>query len=87
MVGTIELAETASDARREETADRACERRYGPGVARAEAPEVESVPLCCGKTPPGWAGQPLVLAGQLCSNLPTYWRRGEIDGKRSSAHL
>lgn len=85
--GTIELAETATDPRRDEMADRACERRYGPGIAQAEAPAVESLPLCCGKKPPGRAGQPLVLACQLCSNSPTYWRRDEIDGTRSSTHL
>jgi hypothetical protein len=77
--GTLELAETASDPRRDETAERACERRYGAGIAQAEAPEVTSVPLCCGKKPPGRAGQPLVLACQLCSNSPTYYRRDEID--------
>ena len=31
--------------------------------------------VCCGEHPPGKAGQPLVLACQLCPRSATYWRR------------
>ncbi len=84
--GTVELAETASDPRRDETAKRACERRYGPDATQAGTSEARTLPFCCGNKPPGRAGQPLVLACQLCSNSPTYWRREELDGTQSSAH-
>lgn len=29
---------------------------------------------CCGQRAPGKAGEPLILACQLCTHSPTYWR-------------
>ncbi|MGQ5263312.1 competence protein CoiA family protein [Micromonospora sp. ZYX-F-536] len=77
--GTVELAENGSAPRRDRTTERACERRYGTGIAQGAAPEVENLPLCCGEKPPGRAGQPLILACQLCRNSPTYYRRDELN--------
>lgn len=34
-----------------------------------------SYEACCGEHPPGVAGEPLVVACQLCPNSPTYWRK------------
>ncbi|MGC4807488.1 hypothetical protein [Micromonospora sp. DT233] len=76
--GTVELAESGSAPRRDGTSKRACERRYGRAMAQGDSPEVENLSLCCGEKPPGRAGQPLVLACQLCLKSPTYYRRGAI---------
>lgn len=84
--GTLDLAETGSIPRRDGPADRACERRYDAVAAQAEAPKMKTLPLCCGKKPPGRLGQPLVLACQLCSHSPTYYRRDELDMGQSGAH-
>lgn len=36
-------------------------------------------PTCCGQHPPGAAGEPLVLACQLCPHSPTYWRTSKPE--------
>ncbi|SCF18790.1 hypothetical protein GA0070563_10635 [Micromonospora carbonacea] len=76
--GTLDLAESGTTPHRDGPAGRACERRHDPKTQAATP-----TPLCCGQKLPGKAGQPLVLACQLCRNSPTYYRRDELDQQQA----
>jgi hypothetical protein len=71
--GSVEQAESGTVRRRDEAAERACERRVGLIPAQREAPAIEQTATCCGGRT-GRPGEPLLPACLLCPQSPTYWR-------------
>jgi hypothetical protein len=59
--------------------ERVTSQRDAPEEPRRSAPKMENLSPCCGERWPGRAGEPLVLACQLCPKSPTYHRRDELD--------
>jgi hypothetical protein len=81
--GSEEAERPRLRATRPET-NRVCEQRRGPTATTTDTAGqtkpfnviAEPEPLCCGRRQATWAGRPLKLGCQLCSDSPTYWRRG-----------